>query len=57
MEEIIMCPLLSGTIPEASCRQMRKVFEETRPIDELVEGVEFTDQNQQNCLQCEFHSK
>lgn len=56
MDEMIKCPLLDDGITESTCHLMREVFEETRPISGLVGGVDFTDENQQSCLNCKYHS-
>ena len=57
MEELIKCPLSDDHITENTCHLLREVFEETRPIGELANGVDFTDENQQTCLKCKYYSK
>ena len=57
MEELIKCPLSDDHITESTCHLMREVFEETRSICELADDFDFTDENQQKCLQCERHCK
>lgn len=53
----IDCPVRKQDISSTACEELQRVFEEIVSLSSLPKTVNFTDENQQTCLQCSHHCK
>ena len=53
----ISCPVKKQEVNLSDCKEMQGIFEEIIPLDSLEKTIDFTDENQQTCLQCTHHCK